>query len=268
LTGRSFDGARLKYFDEFLGVDLLALKLDSSKDLSGSDRDLVGIYTRWNILEVLEAFEIYGLYESNQQNAVTESRHVAGGRIVAQLGGVFEVSSEQAFQRGTTSFLADSSYQSMLVMSAFWKAKEFYQLRIGLEFNQADREWRDWYPLLKGPLGRNEIVGRRNLTGQAIRVSSQPFEKLKLRADYWLYKRFDRKNPIYRPQDSIPVGTAGAATSDDVGEAIDLAFSYRSSDRVEYGIGGTAFFPGRYLLQQFGENRIMSDFYAVANVTF
>lgn len=268
LTGRSFDGAKVKYLDDLLGVDLFALKIDSAKDLSGSDRDLIGIHTRWNVSDAFKAFEIYGLYESNQQNAANESRHIAGIRIVAQVNDAFDASAEQAFQRGTTSFLADSGYQNMVVASAGWKATEFYQLRVGLEFNQADRDWRDWYPLLKGPLGRNEVVGRRNLSGTAIRVSAQPFEKLKLKLDYWLYKRVDRQNPIYRPQDAISVGTAGGATSDDVGEAVDLAFTYKSSDRVEYGVGGTAFFPGGYLVQQFQENRIMSDFYAVANITF
>jgi len=94
-----------------------------------------------------------------------------------------------------------------------------------------------------------------------------PTEKLKVRLDYWLYQRLDAQSPIYRPQDSIAVGTANGSTSDAIGDAIDLAFSYKASEKVEYGLGATVFQSGDYLKQQF-QDRVMTDFYAVTNVTF
>lgn len=267
LAGRAFDGAKVGYADDFLEVDLLGLKLDSAKDATGSDRELAGIYSKWNVLEGLKAFDIYGFYESNQQAGANESRHLYGIRLAADFEKTADVAAEWATQRGTAGYLSDSSYQSLLVASAGWTFTDLYKLRIGLEYNQADRHWRDWYPLLKSPLGRNEVVGRRNLQAIAARMSFAPTEKLKVRLDYWLYQRLDKQSPIYRPQDSVAVGTAGGSTSDAVGDAIDLAFSFKSSERVEYGVGATVFQSGEYLKQQF-QDRVMTDFYAVANITF
>ncbi len=268
LAGRSFDGVKVSFADDSAAIDVLGLKIDSAKDVAGSDRNLVGVYTKLNFIEEIKAFELYGLYESNQQNSANEWRSLGGARVAAEMRKIFELAAEFATQQGSSGFVADVKNQSMIVASLGWKLPDFYKLRIGLEYNQADREWRDWYPLLKSPLGRNEVVGRRNLVGSALRVSAEPVSDLKLKLDYWLYKRFSEANPIYRPQDSVAVGTAGGAASSEVGEAIDLSFTYRSSDRVEYGIGGTAFFPGAYLVQQVRENRIMSDFYAVTNIHF
>lgn len=267
LTGRSFDGAKIVYSDEFLQFDLLGMKLESTKDVTGSDRDLAGIYSKWNVHENLKAFEIYGLYESNLQGGVNESRHLYGIRLAFDFDKTVDVGAEWATQRGTSGFIADEAYQSIWVASAGWTFSDFYKLRVGFEYNHADRHWREWFPLLKGPLGRNEIVGRRNMQAMAARLSMAPTEKLKVRLDYWLYQRLDAQSPIYRPQDSIAVGTANGSTSDAIGDAIDLAFSYKASEKVEYGIGATVFQSGDYLKQQF-QDRVMTDFYAVTNVTF
>lgn len=267
LTGRSFDGGRIGYADEFLHVDVLGLKIDAAKDVIGSDRELVGIYSKWNLFEEMKAFDIYGLYESNQQGGANESRHVYGLRIGFDFEKTFDVTAEWATQRGTASFVADTGYQSMLVASAGWTLSDFYKMRIGLEYNQADREWRDWYPLLKGPLGRNEVVGRRNLQAMAAKVSFAPSDKLKVRLDYWMYQRMDDQAPVFRPQDSVAVGTANGSTSNDIGNAVDLALNFKSSDKVEYGIGATVFYSGSYLKDQF-QDRVLTDFYAVTNLTF
>lgn len=267
LYGRAFDGAIFSLQSEVVDVDLLGLKIESSNNLVGNDRDLSGFYSKWKIAPELKTFEVYGLYESNQVSGVNDSRSMLGVRAGLALENSFDAGLEYAAQKGTGGFLADTGTHSILVASVGYTFPEFSKLRIGYEFNQADEVWRDWYALLKGPLGRNELIGRRNLTAHALRLSFEPVENYKVRMDYWLYSRTSDQAPIYRPTDGIAAGTVAGSTSKDIGQALDLAVTQKASAAIEYGLGATLFEQGAYLKDQFGD-RQLTDFYAVTYIYF
>ncbi len=265
--GRTFDGAVLSFKNDLYELDALGLKIESSANAVGTDRDLAGLYSKWSIVPELKVFEVYGLYESNQVGGLNDSRSLIGTRLGVDFDKLLDFGFEFAVQKGTGAYIADNEAHSIIVASAGYAFADFAKLRIGYEFNQADDFWRDWYPLTKSPLGRNEIVGRRNLTSHAVKVSFEPVESFKVRLDFWKYQRGSALAPAYRPTDSIAVGSIANSSSIDIGQAIDFAVTQRASDKIEYGIGATLFEQGSYLKDQFGD-RQLTDFYAVANLNF
>lgn len=267
LVGRTFDGFSLGVTSDLVDVDIFSLKIDSSVNLIGADRDFSGLYTKWKTVPELKVLEFYAMYESNQVGGVNESRNLFGSRVNLFLAEAIDAGAEVAGHAGSGTFSADNERHMMVIGSAGYLFRDFAKLRIGYEFNQADQNWREWYALLKGPLGRNEVVGRRNLTAHALRISFEPVATYKVRLDLWKYSRYTNDAPAYRPADSVAVGTVGGSSSLDIGQAIDLAVTQKASDKIEYGIGATLFDQGPYLKDQFGD-RQLTDFYAVANISF
>jgi hypothetical protein len=267
LTGRSFDGFNYAINTELADIDVFSLKIDSSANQIGADRDLSGLYTKWKTIPEFKALEFYTLYESNMVGGANDSRNLFGTRISTFFADAIDLGVEAASFSGVGTYSVDNDRHTMVVATAGYLFSEFAKLRIGYEFDQADQNWRDWYPLLKGPLGRNDVVGRRNLTAHALRVSFEPVDAYRVRLDFWKYSRYTDSAPAYRPADSIAVGSAAGSSSLDIGQAIDFAVTQKANDRIEYGIGATVFEQGAYLKDQFGD-RSLTDFYAVANINF
>lgn len=267
LTGRSFDGFVFTFNSELADIDVFSMKVDSSANLIGADRDFSGFYSKWKTVPEFKALELYAMYESNMVSGANDSRNMFGTRVSAFFADAIDLGIEAASHSGVGTYSVDNDRHTMVVATAGYLFSEFAKLRIGYEFNQADQNWRDWYALLKGPLGRNEVVGRRNLTAHALRISFEPVENYKVRLDLWKYQRYSDSAPAYRPTDSVAVGTVAGSSSLEIGQAIDLAVTQKASDRIEYGIGATVFDQGAYLKDQFGD-RQLTDFYAVANISF
>lgn len=266
ISGRSFDGVSLGFKDDLVTVDAANLKVVSTLNKIDEDRDLNVLYTQWRLADWLKAFEPYALYESNQVGGLNESRFGAGLRAKANFDAV-DFGFEYSHQNGTAAFVARDEGTAMMVAEVGYTLADFAKLRIGFEFNQADDLWAEWYPLTKGPLGRNDVVGRRNLTAYALRMAAAPSDNWKLTLDYWMFSRTKDSSAPYRPNGTTAVGSVATSTSLDIGQSLEAAFMYKASDRLEYGLGLAYFTQGEYLKKNFGD-RELTDFYAVTNVTF
>lgn len=263
--GRSFDGAMLTFKSDLVKVDLGNMKIVSTEDKVGADRDLAVLYTSWNITEALKALDVYGLYESNQVN-VNEARHAVGARAKAAFSGV-DLGAEYTYQKGTRGFIANDDATSMLFAEAGFTFAELSKFRVGLEFNQANEYWMEWYPTTKSLLGRNDVVGRRNLTAYALRLSAEPDANLKVNLDYWMFSRTSDTATPYNTNGTTAVGATASSTSKDIGSSIELSMMHKASEKVEYGIGFAYFMQGAYLKDNFGD-RTLTDFYALTNISF
>ncbi|MDX9731686.1 MAG: alginate export family protein [Bdellovibrionales bacterium] len=266
ISGRSFDGLMLSQKSELVDIDLGHLKIVSTDAKIEEDRDLNFLYTSWKLAEALKTFELYALHESNRTGGLDESRSGYGARMKLQASG-FDIGGEYSMQHGTAGFIARDETTAIVVAEAGYTFADLAKLRIGFEYDLADELWRDWYPLTKSPLGRNDVVGRRNLTAYAARVSMEPSESLKLTLDYWMFSRTKDTAPAYKTNSSTAVGSVAGSNSKDIGQAIEAALAYRATDKVELGIGAAYFIQGDYLKNYFGD-RELTDFYAVANVSF
>lgn len=266
--GRSFDGAMLSYKSALVNADLSSLKIVETDNRVGADRDLWVLYTTWKLGESIKAFDVYGLYESNQTVAATstESRHGVGARVKAAFSGV-DLGAEYTMEKGTRSFIANDDATSMIFAEAGFTMPEVAKLRIGVEYDQANEFWAEWYPTTKSLLGRNDVVGRRNLTAMAVRLSAEPDDNVKLNLDYWMFTRTSDSATPYQTNGTTAVGTTAASTSKDIGQSIELSAMHKASEHVEYGLGIAYFIQGAYLKDNFGD-RTLTDFYALANVTF
>lgn len=266
IGGRAFDGLMFGFKNDLVTVDLAHLKVASSLNKIDEDRDLNVLYSQWNLVDWLKAFEAYALYESNQVGGLDESRFGAGLRAKAKFDAV-DVGGEYTHQNGTKGFIARDEATAMIVAEAGYTFENFSKLRAGLEFNQADDLWAEWYPLNKSPLGRNDVVGRRNLTAYALRLSAEPSDYFKVTLDYWMFSRTKTSATPYRTNSTTQIGSAATSSASDIGQSIEASALYKASDRLEYGIGFAYFIQGEYLKKNFGD-RELTDFYAVANLTF
>lgn len=264
--GRTFDGVVLGYKNDLVKVDLGHVKLDSTANTIDSDKELAYLYSSWSFAEALKNFEVYGLYESNRVAGSNENRNAIGSRIKAKFSDL-DVGAEYAMQKGSQSYLPTDQTGSMLVAEIGYTFQELAKLRVGVEFDQANEHWREWYPTTKSALGRNDIVGRRNLTALALRTKANVAEKLSVNLDYWMFTRTSTSATPFRTSDTIAVGATAASSSQDIGNSLELSVKYELSDKVEYGIGGAMFTQGSYLKENFGD-RVMTDFYAMVNVEF
>jgi hypothetical protein len=264
--GRAFDGVMLSFKDDLVSVDLAQLKIDSTASTIDADKDLAMIYTAWNLADVLKAFELYGLYESNHALGANDYRHSVGALAKVEVDNI-DATFEYTQEKGSAVYLSGDSSGSMVIGEFGYTFPEFLKLRVGLEFDQANENWREWYPTTKAQLGRNDIVGRRNLTAYALRTRASLNSKLALNFDCWVYSRTSNAATAYRTTDTTTVGTTVGSSSSDIGNSLELSAKYRITEKVEYGVGAALFSQGAYLKDQFGD-RTMTDFYATASLVF
>ncbi len=261
--GRAFDGVLLNYSSELVKVDIAQVKLKSTPNTIDADKELNILYSTWMLAEALKAFEVYGLYETNRALGANDHRHSIGSRVKAKIDH-FDIGAEYAFEKGSSAYFTGDQTGNM-AFAELGYSFDVAKLRVGAEWNSANESWREWYPTTKSHLGRNDVVGRRNLTAIALRTKAEVTDKIGMTLDYWNYTRTSTSATPYTIRDTTTVGTTVASSSADIGSSLEFAVKYQMSEKVEYGIGAALFFQGAYLKENFGD-RAMTDFYATANI--
>jgi len=267
--GRSFDGLQLQWKTQFSNVDLTQAKLDSTADFTARDKDLTVLYATLDVHENFKSFDLYALYEHNGLAGVNESRSAYGVRVKTQWDQI-DFGFENANSRGTSGYGYSDRSTSFLNVTTGYQFSEI-KMRLGLEYNHADKEWRDWYPLTKSPLGRNELIGRRNVQALALRSQYSASDALKLAFDIWNYQRVDDQVTAFTPS----LGALGSVTSTDatantalqIGQSVEFAATYMASAKVEYVAALSYFMQGAYLKNSVGDRNV-TEGYLMATVAF
>lgn len=267
LVGRAFDGIIFNYKNSFANIDASHVKLDSTANKLNEDKELAILYTSWTLLEALKALDLYALYEANMQSGANDHRNTFGARVKAKFSDL-DLGVEYAMEKGSSTYISGDNSGLMLFAEIGYSLPEVMKMRFGFEYDQANEHWREWYPTTKSQLGRNDIVGRKNLTAIAARLKAEPIEKWSVSLDYWMYSRTSDSTTPFKTDGTTAVGSAATSTAKEIGTSLELSLAYKASDTVEYGVGGAMFTPAAYLKDNFTDNRTLGDVYAMVNVGF
>lgn len=270
--GRAFDGAMLSWKNDLVTVDLSQLKEISTVGVVGGDKDTWILYSSWKLAEALKAVDVYALYESGRptaaSTATSDSRNAIGARVKAKFSDV-DLGAEYVTQKGSRAYIGNDDATNMIFAEAGYTFTDLAKLRVGFEYDSANEYWAEWYPTTKSTLGRNDVVGRRNLTAYAVRLSAEPDTNLKVTLDYWMFSRTSDSATAFRTDSTTAVGTTAGSTAKDIGSSIEASAAYKATENLEYGLGVAYFMKGAYLKDNatIGDSSLM-DFYLMANVSF
>lgn len=250
--GRSFDAFMLSAKRGAFSLDLFQAKIaDSGNAADGGDRDLNGAYLTFAGGELLRAADLYALERvdlDNRTTAATDTgaanRYQIYGLRLAGAAGGFGYALEYAKGSGSSAFVGDGSNADMWVVDV--SSPSLGGHVIGVEATSAGENWNDLYPSTNKPLGRADVLGRRNLSSQAVYVTSQWSDRWG--TELWGYL-FQRRATDRRSYGTNTTSAFGSATSDakDIGSEIDLVVSFKQDKTMTWSAGAAAFLAGAYL---------------------
>ncbi|MBX3016953.1 MAG: alginate export family protein [Bdellovibrionaceae bacterium] len=250
--GRSFDTVMFSGKLGSLNLDLFQAKVaDLGNGADGGDRDLNGAYLNYAGGQALSSFHIYAFERVDLDTKVTATTDTGGPsrlqiyglRLEGKPGG-YAYALEFAKGSGSTAFVGDGSNAEMWVLDL--STPEMAGHIVGLEATSAGENWSELYPSTNKPLGRADVLGRRNLSSQALYVKSSWSEKWG--TEFWAYN-FQRRATDRRSYGTNGTSAFGSATSTakEIGNEIDLVVSYKQDKANTWSAAAAAFLPGAYL---------------------
>ncbi|MCM2282653.1 MAG: alginate export family protein [Bdellovibrionaceae bacterium] len=253
--GRSFDAIRLRYSDPGFWVDVFQAKVVETQPSStgfGDDKDFTGVYASILPSEQVKSIDLYALYLSDQQNRVAASTDntrpwyfgAYGSRLVTAFGDLaWKAEYAKNFGNENSSALTQNSNNDMLDTQVSYQFNPVH--RLGLNFFRAGQNWREIYPTTFVPVGRADILGRRNITGGALRWNAQWDERWTTDVDFLAFQRTNKDQTAFQ-NSGAALGSAAVA-SQDVGTELDLVAKYMMSKGLALTTAVNVFQVGNYL---------------------
>lgn len=259
VTGRSFDGIRLKFKYGLGWSDFFITKIkdmNTTSTVTVGDKDFYGLYQSWDLGEWLKIFEFYVLYlrDGSVSGSPLTSLGTFGLRVQSSheaidykmkinkqiqmtygLDGVQGSNIQADAEFGLT---ADLSFKPRLALEGFYSTKDYNQL----------------YPSFHKWLGYADVLGMRNVLGYSVHSSAMITRNLKLALDFHSFFRTDLLAPAYKLNGTTPLGSASASSSSHIGNEFDLVFSHQTTKNLNLSGGVALFLSGDYITSQFSYN--------------
>lgn len=270
-VGRSFDAAKLKVQGPGEGcwTDIFASKIkDNNVTASTSvDYNFFGLYHSMALGGFAKEFDLYVL-DKSQVNSADNTKgtdlYSVGTRAKSRIGN-FDYRVEVTGQKGKNSSAQKVSAQQYDVEAGY--NLEFWNLRFGLEYFQASKEYDQHFPTVHKFLGWADLFGRRNIKGEVAHVSFKPHEKFKINFDYHIFKRTSTNAPAYKLDGTTSWGALG--DKDDAATEFDTKVTYYFKKGLGLELGYMMADPGAYMKDQSANRKDKSTFsYAMVNAVF
>lgn len=256
--GRTFDTVRFKWAKENSAVEVFQAKIaeiTSSVQVNGSDKDLTGIHASFSPHEKVKTWDLYYFYQSDNRNPTVSPADASrstyfgtyGTRFVTSFGN-FEWKFEYAKNYGeeNSAYMTDDKKNDMIDTTLSTSLDETKKHKVGFQFFTAGENWRELYPTTHSHLGRNDLLGRRNLTGISLFHNAKWSDLWSTDVYAYSFQRTGKNSTSFSTNGTTAVG-AGGLTSKDIGTEIDLAAKYQLQKETTLSVG-TAFFQyGKYL---------------------
>lgn len=264
--GRSFDAIKLRWASEVWSVDLLQaqiVELTAVNSANGGNKELSGLYVTGSPSESIKALDLYAFYLADNRDPgtapVDANRPFGwgtyGSRIVTDFS-AWGIKGEiaQNYGQANTSTFAENKDNGMIDAEIWTRWGEAQASRLGLEIFQAGAFWKDLYPTSFVPLGRADVVGRRNLTGAAIHYSQVVNDRWSGDLDLFYFTRTKTDALLVNNSGTTPFGSA-ISDARDVGSEIDLTAKYKWDQNVTVSAGVAFFQAGSYIKDTAGDTR-------------
>ncbi len=293
-NGRSFDALKLRYTQDKSFIDVIASKVIENNKVDNTpttdafptddDKDMNGVYVSWNVNDTLKALEAYYLYiyDARQASAAPVlTGTVAHPAYFAVQGLRFVTAFDNIGWKGEwaqnvgsegTEFVStgQKDKNDMIDTEVSYNLNDSMKSRIGLQYYRAGQNWRDFYPTAAKQLGIVDVVGRRNLSGFALRYTSTFSDRYAMDADWFMFKRTSTDATAFAINSLTGIGSTATSSSDDVGQEIDLVGRFMPSKSLTWSLGFNVFMPGTYIKENQGtaSGRVSHYGYVAADVKF
>lgn len=244
-VSRSFDALKARVSYGIGWTDLFASKLVDT-NISGAgpgDKDFYGLYTGLNFGEYLKQFDIYFLdLHDNTVNPTTDMQAM-GARAQSKIG-QFDYRAEWTREARSTSgyqYNAELGYALDITQQPRLAAEYFYASQ---DFDQLFTTGHKW-------LGYADVLGRRNLSGYGVHLTSGILSWMSGQVDYYSFQRASKDGPAYKLNGTSALGTAAGSTSNNIGSEIDVTLKFKPSPGIGFSAGFAQFNSGSYLKDQF-----------------
>lgn len=277
-TMRTWDGANLLlgvgdwringFWSQFVPVK----KYDFNEP--DSDEPFAGLYATGKVGDTSVGLDMYWLYR--ERKGLDERRHTLGGRISgAFFGKRLDYDVEGSYQLGD---MDGNDIRTFMIGSQagykFMDAAGKPRLFLGFDFGSGDSDPEDGttetfdqlYPLGHAYLGYIDVVGRQNIIDQNMGISFTPAEKLTVYLAGHFFWRHRAEDALYNVGGGV-ARPGDPGTSLEVGQEVDLLFSYAYNRHLLLTLGYSHFFPGEFI-KETGPDDAIDFLYAGIQLTF
>jgi len=251
-VGRSFDAIKFIYTQGNFQTDLFWSRLvDTStftKAGTGS-ADFAGIYESMKFGKFLQNFDPYLFYLADTRTTANLSLWTAGIRLKSSVD-QWDYRDEITFQTGSSLPGPQNGFQDDLEFG--YTLLPTSKLRVALNGFYATPQFNQLFPAAHKWLGVADVLGRRNIYGGGIRSSASPHSQWNVNLDLYHFYRVDLNSPLYMLNGLVPLGSANATTSSNVGTELDFNVLYKVSPVINLSTGVNTLFASDYLTSNFG----------------
>ena len=261
-TGRSFDAVRLGWQRAKTRLDWFAsavvVPVNGLFDRPRTANKLYGFYSTFGERKVLQP---YFFWKTNTRVRGERGEFgdldvlTWGARSVGKLPRRFDYSLETALQSGHSARDEIRAWAGHWVLG-YALAKDDRAPRLVAEYNYAsgDKDARDGrrgtfdqlYPTNHNKYGTGDRVGWRNIHDAMGGLEWRPKRSVRCNLDYHSFWLATRRDALYTEAGAVYVRNPNA-TSNHMGQEIDLQTDWRYSEHIRLGGGIAHLFPGRYL---------------------
>lgn len=250
--GRAFDAVRFKWAKDKTSVEVFQAKLaeiTSSVQVNGSDKDLTGIHASFSPHEKIKALDLYYFYLSDNRNAATAPTDATrpnyfgtyGTRFVTSFGNwEWKIEYAKNFGNENSNYLTENKKNDMIDTSLSTFLGETKKHKVGFQFFTAGENWRELFPTTHSHLGRNDLLGRRNLTGISAFHNAKWSDLWSTDVYAYIFQRTSKDATAFSTNGTTVIGAAGLSAKE-IGNEIDLAAKYQLQKETTLSLG-TAFF--------------------------
>jgi hypothetical protein len=272
-VARSFDAGKARISYSLGWTDVFASKLQDNNTTATAtvgDKDFYGIYNGWSFGPWLKDADLYLLWlrdatprvsPAAPTTSLTQNLWTAGLRFKSSVGAL------DYRAEATKQWLTYAGVEGLQQEGTQADVELGYSLsslpakpRLALEAFYATKNYNQLFPTAHKWLGYADVLGRRNVSGAALHASAAILDNLKAAIDYHYFLRTDSTGTPFKINGATAIGTASGSGSKQVGNEIDLTLSYQATKLLGFTLGGSLFFSGDYIKDQF-PGRETLDFY-------
>lgn len=239
-VGRSFDGVTVRKTHSKGWVDVFVttiLETNATTSANG-DANFIGLYSNWNLLELIKDIDVYYLHFSNPNVSPHYYVTAVGARAKSTIDR-FDFRLETTFEDTGATGLNENQTDGEVGFSLVPERKT----RAYAEYFRASKDYNQLFPSGHKYLGFADLLSRRNLHGGKLGIESLIAGDLMGSLSYHMFYRMDKDRPVYNY-----AGTAYAngGTSGDVLNELDLNLEYPLNDSLSIAGLLAYHLPGNY----------------------
>jgi hypothetical protein len=254
-TRRTFDGAKLFWIGEDWNIDAFYTRpvtVDPKQFDSGDyEQEFFGTYATYKAIQD-HTFDLYYLRYNNGRGSNDFRFNTVGGRMfVTDDDWMYETEGGTQFGQNTGGSDHAAGFATGGVGRKWadhpWRPVlwGYYDWASGGNLQAGRRGFDHLFPLGHKYLGYMDLYGRSNINTPNVQLTFQPYEKLSVLVWYY-YFFLDRIDDTPYNVNMTPFSPGVAPGSRDLGQEIDLVFTYTLNPRMEVLFGYSHFFSGAY----------------------